>query len=136
MRPISSRLAADFTSTPCSAALPVATVMATGVASPSAQGQEITSTDTAQLRLNSSPCPRTIQTTKVTAAMIRQHTRAITAPYSAMVKPTDSASMEVATASGSMALGDRSEFASLCPPSSASLIMLMPTKDNRPKATQ
>ena len=60
MRPISSRLAADFTSTPCSAALPVATVMATGVASPSAQGQEITSTAMPTLRQNRTPMPPTV----------------------------------------------------------------------------
>ena len=60
MRPISSRLAADFTSTPCSAALPVATVMATGVASPSAQGQEITSTAIPTLRQNRTPMPPTV----------------------------------------------------------------------------
>ena len=38
---------------PCSAPLPVPTIMATGVASPNAQGQEITSTEMAQDRANS-----------------------------------------------------------------------------------
>ena len=38
-----------------------------------------------------------VQITKVTAAMMPAHASAISGPYSAMVKPTDSASMEVAT---------------------------------------
>ena len=60
MRPISSRLAADLTRTPFSAALPVATVMATGVARPSAQGQEMTSTAMPMLRQNRTPMPPTM----------------------------------------------------------------------------
>ena len=56
-----SRLSADFTKIPYSAALPVPTIIATGVASPSAHGHEITSTDTAQLKANSKLCPAAIQ---------------------------------------------------------------------------
>ena len=58
-RPISSRLAADFTRIPCSAALPVATVIATGVARPRAQGHEITSTAMAMDRQKRTPMPPT-----------------------------------------------------------------------------
>ena len=42
-----SRLSADFVSIPSCAPLPVPTIIAVGVASPNAQGQEITSTDIA-----------------------------------------------------------------------------------------
>ncbi len=38
---------------PCVAALPVPTIMATGVAKPSAHGQEITNTDIPMERANS-----------------------------------------------------------------------------------
>lgn len=54
---------------PCSAPLPVPTIMATGVASPNAQGQEITSTEMAQDRANSKVCPSSSQTTAVSSAM-------------------------------------------------------------------
>lgn len=37
-----------------------------------------------------------MQTTKVTSAMIKELTMAFPVPYSAMVKPTESASIEVA----------------------------------------
>ena len=56
-RPISSRLAADLIRMPFSAALPVATVMATGVARPRAQGQEITSTAMPMDRQKRTPMP-------------------------------------------------------------------------------
>ena len=54
---------------PISAALPVPTIMATGVANPKAQGQEITNTEMALDRANSNPCPAIIQTMAVTMAM-------------------------------------------------------------------
>ena len=50
-----SKLSADLTRMPYSAALPVPTMMATGVARPRAQGQEITSTAMPQDRANSNP---------------------------------------------------------------------------------
>ena len=50
--------------------------------------------------------------------------------------PTARASMEVATASGSMALADKSGVADSSSPDSASLIMLPPTSASRKKATQ
>ena len=54
---------------PSSAALPVPTIIATGVASPSAHGQDITSTETAQLSANSKFLPKTPQITAVTTAI-------------------------------------------------------------------
>ena len=56
-----SRLSADFIKIPYSAAFPIPTIIATGVASPSAHGHEMTSTDTAQLKANSKLCPAAIQ---------------------------------------------------------------------------
>ena len=54
---------------PISAAFPVPTMMATGVASPSAHGQEITSTEMAFDRANSKLCPTNSQTMAVTMAI-------------------------------------------------------------------
>ena len=58
-RPAAWRALPSRTSTPASAALPTATMIEIGVASPSAQGQAITSTDTAittaKLRRGSGP---------------------------------------------------------------------------------
>ena len=64
-----SRLSADLMRMPYSAAFPVPTMMATGVASPSAQGQEMTSTEMAQERANSKPAPAMSQTMAVRMAM-------------------------------------------------------------------
>ena len=50
-----SSASALLMSMPNSAALPVPTMMATGVARPSAQGQEMTSTEMALERANSKP---------------------------------------------------------------------------------
>ena len=52
---------------PFSAPLPVPTMMATGVASPSAQGQEMTSTEMPMFRAKSNPAPSSSHTTMVTA---------------------------------------------------------------------
>ena len=65
-----SSASAFLNSTPILAPRPVPTMMATGVASPSAQGQEITSTEMARFSENSSPYPAIIQTMNVTAAML------------------------------------------------------------------
>ena len=54
---------------PYSAAFPVPTMMATGVARPSAQGQEITRTDTAQFSANSKFCPAIIQAAPASSAI-------------------------------------------------------------------
>ena len=64
-----SRLSADLMRMPYSAAFPVPTMIATGVASPSAQGQEMTSTAMALDRANSKSCPAVIHTTAVRMAM-------------------------------------------------------------------
>ena len=64
-----SRLSADLIKMPISAALPVPTMMATGVARPKAQGQEITSTEMALDRANSKPMPAISHTMAVTMAM-------------------------------------------------------------------
>ena len=63
-----SRLSADLIKMPISAALPVPTMMATGVARPKAQGQEITSTEMALDRANSKPMPAMSHTMAVTMA--------------------------------------------------------------------
>ena len=60
---------ADFTKMPCSAPLPVPTIMATGVARPRAQGQEITSTATPEVSARSTDPVAIIQITAVTRAM-------------------------------------------------------------------
>ena len=64
-----SRLSADFIRIPYSAAFPVPTIIATGVARPSAHGQEITSTETAQLSANSKLSPANIHTAPASTAM-------------------------------------------------------------------
>ena len=64
-----SSASALLMSMPNSAALPVPTMMATGVARPSAQGQEMTSTEMALESANSNPYPAAIQTMAVTTAM-------------------------------------------------------------------
>ncbi len=62
--PSTSRLCALLTRMPFSAAFPVPTVIATGVASPSAQGQEITSTLIALEKANSKSAPQSSHTAK------------------------------------------------------------------------
>ena len=64
-----SRLSADLMRMPYSAAFPVPTMIATGVARPRAQGQEMTSTAMALDRANSKSCPATIHTMAVRMAM-------------------------------------------------------------------
>ena len=54
---------------PFVAALPVATMIATGVASPRAQGQEITNTDIAMFKANVTAYPVKSHITNVTSAM-------------------------------------------------------------------
>ena len=54
---------------PWRAATPVPAMMAAGVASPSAQGQAITSTATARISAVSSPTPAHSQPTSVSSAM-------------------------------------------------------------------
>ena len=58
-----------MTSMPYCAALPVPTIIATGVARPKAQGQDITSTETAELNANSNPLSAIIHTTAVIIAI-------------------------------------------------------------------
>ena len=60
---------ADFTRMPCSAPLPVPTMMATGVARPRAQGQEMTSTATPEVRAISADPVTISHTAAVTRAM-------------------------------------------------------------------
>ena len=60
---------ADFTRMPCSAPFPVPTMMATGVARPRAQGQEITSTATPEVSARSMEPVASIHTPAVTRAM-------------------------------------------------------------------
>ena len=69
--PVSSRDTAFLKRMPFLAPLPLPTMMATGVARPMAQGQEMTSTAMARLRAKAKGRPRTSQTTKITAAMQR-----------------------------------------------------------------
>ena len=64
-----SSASADFTRMPLLAPRPVPTMMAVGVASPSAQGHDITSTEMACDRADSSPAPSTIHTANVPSAM-------------------------------------------------------------------
>ena len=65
-----SRLTADFMRMPYSAAFPVPTIIATGVARPRAQGQDITSTAMALERANSKDWPAISHTMAVSMAMI------------------------------------------------------------------
>ncbi len=64
-----SSASALLKSTPISAPLPVPTMMATGVASPKAQGQEITTTATAAVSASLMLVVASIHTTKVSAAI-------------------------------------------------------------------
>ena len=59
----------DFIRIPWFAPTPVPTIMATGVASPRAQGQEITSTAMAEEMANSAPAPASSHTNSVTSAI-------------------------------------------------------------------
>ena len=64
-----SKAWAERTRMPCSAPLPVPTIMAVGVARPKAQGQEITSTPMPIDMANSKLFPMSSQTAKVTRAI-------------------------------------------------------------------
>ena len=67
--PVSSRAAAVLNSTPCLAAAPLPTMMATGVASPRAQGQLMTSTDIPLAKAKPRLSPEASHETTVTAAI-------------------------------------------------------------------
>ena len=67
---VTSRASPDLIRIPFSAPFPVPTIMATGVASPSAQGQEITSTAMPQDRANSKSAPLISHTRTVSRAMV------------------------------------------------------------------
>ena len=69
MVPACSRYSADFIKIPFSAPFPVPTMMATGVARPSAHGQEITSTEIALVSANENSAPVSIHTMNVTMAI-------------------------------------------------------------------
>ena len=64
-----SSASADLINIPLAAPRPVPTMMAVGVASPSAQGQETTNTETPMDRANSTPAPAISQATAATRAM-------------------------------------------------------------------
>ena len=64
-----SKACPDLIRIPCSAPLPVPTIIATGVASPNAQGQEITNTLMAQFSANSKVAPDNIQIAAVMREM-------------------------------------------------------------------
>ncbi len=64
-----SKASADLIKIPLAAPRPVPTIMAVGVASPSAQGQEITSTEIATASANSKLYPKNSQTTAASTAM-------------------------------------------------------------------
>ena len=80
---------------PFSAPLPVPTMMATGVARPRAQGQEMTSTATPAVRARSTPWPSSSHTAAVTRAM-----------------PMTTGTKTPATLSASLAMGALEEEAS------------------------
>ena len=65
-----SKLSAFLNKSPNWALFPVATIIAIGVASPKAHGQEITKTEIAKFKENSKPYPKIIQTTKVIKEII------------------------------------------------------------------
>ena len=67
--PVSSKDAAVLNRMPCFAPTPFPTMMATGVASPSAQGQLITSTEIALAREKPTLCPARSQIKNVAAAI-------------------------------------------------------------------
>ena len=69
VRPVSSSEAAVLKRMPFFAPTPLPTIMATGVASPSAHGQLITSTDMPRASAYPNVCPTSSQTIMVTAAM-------------------------------------------------------------------
>ncbi len=64
----SSSASADLIRMPYSAPLPVPAIMATGVASPRAQGQEITSTATPAVNARETPPPAASHTAAVISA--------------------------------------------------------------------
>ena len=64
-----SSASADFISIPFSAPFPVPTIIATGVASPSEHGHDITSTAIARLSANEKSYPSTSHTINVTKAI-------------------------------------------------------------------
>ena len=66
---VTSRASPDLIKIPFSAPLPVPTIMATGVASPRAQGQEITNTEMAQDKANSNSAPAMTHAIPVIRAM-------------------------------------------------------------------
>ena len=65
-----SRASADLIRIPLLAPLPVPTIMAVGVARPSAQGQEMTRTEMPIDRANSKPYPNSSQTMTAISAML------------------------------------------------------------------
>ena len=67
--PVSSRETAVLNMIPCFAPIPLPTIMATGVASPRAQGQLMTSTEIPLARANPMLSPAISHTSMVTAAM-------------------------------------------------------------------
>ena len=69
-RPAISSAAAVLNRMPFFAPRPLPTMIATGVAKPSAQGQEITSTEIARASAPPSPSPRSSHTASVTTAMV------------------------------------------------------------------
>ena len=71
VRPVSSRAAAVLNRMPFLAPTPLPTMIATGVASPSAHGQLITSTEMALARAKAMPSPASIHAAQVTRAMQR-----------------------------------------------------------------
>ena len=69
VRPVASREAAVLNRMPFFAPIPLPTMMATGVARPSAQGQLMTSTEMPRARAKPKSRPRIIHTAMVSAAM-------------------------------------------------------------------
>ena len=65
-----SKASPDFIKIPCSAPLPVPTIIATGVASPKAQGQEITNMEIAIEKANSTLAPFKSHTPPATRAIL------------------------------------------------------------------
>ena len=65
-----SRASADLIRIPLLAPLPVPTIIAVGVARPSAQGQEMTRTEMLIDRANSKPYPNSSQTMTAISAML------------------------------------------------------------------
>ena len=67
--PVSSRDTAVLNRMPFRAPTPLPTIIATGVASPNAQGQLMTSTEMPRARAKAVPCPSSSHTSVVTTAM-------------------------------------------------------------------